>query len=154
MEYWKLTIQHHSTMKHYTIRLILILFATSPLTGQIQLSTEFPVKGEAVDILLEEPAEKIYFTYRPRSAVARMDSLVAESAVSQFTWIPRDAGVVAIKTHAISRNVSVRFKGISTSGLIVMLLAGSILFGGVTFAFRILFQEGKEHLELEHLGDT
>lgn len=141
-------------MKINTLLAFLLLFVLSPLSGQIQLSNEFPVKGEPVEITLEEPGDRIYFTYRPRSSVARTDSLSAEAPATRFNWTPRDAGVVTIRAGEASRNVSVRFGGISTSGLIVMLLAGGILFGGVGFAFRILFQEGKEQLDLEHLGDT
>jgi len=111
------------------------------LTAQIELSNEQPIAGELVMIRLDQPESQLVIAYRPNSSVVRRDTLIANTPTAEFEWTPEDAGVVSLSTASASRNVSVRFRGFSWEGLIVMLLAGGILFGGVVFAFRVLFSE-------------
>ncbi len=117
--------------------------------GQIQLSNEKPIAGEEVTIQLEEPTNAVAIAYRPNSSVVRRDTLFSDTPTQSFQWIPVSAGVVALSTESYSRNVSVRFRGLSWQGLLVMLLAGAILFGGVFFAFRVLFSKKEITEEME-----
>jgi hypothetical protein len=76
-----------------------------------------------------------------------------------FEWTPDRAGIVALNVpEQGSRNVSVRFQGVSTSGIVVMLVAGGLLFGGAAFAFRLLFKDEEEDgtmdIDLDHMPDT
>ena len=41
-----------------------------------------------------------------------------------------------------SRNLSVRFAELPTAGLLVLIVAGLILFGGAAWAMRMLLSEG------------
>jgi hypothetical protein len=138
--------------------LLLLLGCGATLRAQIDLSTEKPVEGEPVTITLGEPAKEVVVTYRPNSQVIERDTLRADRASTSFTWTPATAGVVALKAGNASRNVSVRFTGISESGIATMIIAGVILFGGATFAFRLLFKDEEEDgtidLELDHMPDT
>ena len=113
------------------------------LFAQMQLSNEKPKAGETITVTLEEAASELLIAYRPNSSVVRRDTLRASVPTTEFIWTPKDAGVVALSTSSASRNVSVRFQEFSWKGLVVMLLAGSILFGGVIFAFRVLFSKTK-----------
>jgi hypothetical protein len=128
--------------KHY---LFIYLLCLCPFLAdaQIQLSNEKPVAGEAVTISLDQPETQVVIAYRPNSSVVRRDTLRSDGPTSEFSWTPQKAGVVALSTSSASRNVSVRFEGFSYPGLVVMLLAGGILFGGVIFAFRVLFSKTK-----------
>ena len=126
--------------------------------AQFTLSDDTPVQGEPVTIELMEPAAMLILVYRPRSSVAERDTLRADAPTTTFQWVPEEAGVVSIVTPAGTKNVSVRYPGLSTSGLIVMVIAGGLLFGGAAFAFRLLFQEDgpapPEELEVERRPDT
>lgn len=128
-----------------SLLLILYLLGILPaiLPAQINLSTEKPVAGEPLTINLAEPDTLLIVAYRPNSSVVRRDTLRAAAPTDAFEWTPARAGVVALSTSTGSRNVSVRFRTFSWRGLIVMLLAGAILFGGVVFAFRVLFREAE-----------
>lgn len=129
-------------MRNRYYAIIVLLLSSPPLpAAQISLSSEQPVRGETVDIQLETPDTVLIIAYRPNSSVVRRDTLRSEESTDVFPWTPRRAGVVALSTTTASHNVSVRFAGLSWKGLIVMLLAGTILFGGVIFAFRVLFRE-------------
>ena len=127
-------------------------------TAQFTLSDETPIQGESIIIGLSEPATELILIYRPRSSVAERDTLRADVPTTTFQWIPEEAGVVSIVTPAGTKNVSVRYPGLSTGGLIVMVVAGGLLFGGAAFAFRLLFQEDgpapPEELEVERRPDT
>jgi hypothetical protein len=124
----------------------------------ITLSGESPSVQEPVTLVLEKPAREVWIEYRPNSQVVRYDTLRATQPATTFEWTPRKAGVVRLSTPGASRNVSVRFAGLSGSGLAVMIVAAILLFGGATFAFRILFKDerdkGVTDLDIDHLPDT
>ena len=83
-------------------------------------------------------------TYRPNSRIARSDSL-AIGPDGSVTWIPEQAGVVALAVDAGPvRNVSVRFAGVPWLGVLVLLVAGTILFGGAAFGLRRMLR-GDDH---------
>ncbi len=129
-----------------------------PLQGQIGISTEQPVQGETVTITLAEPDSMLIVTYRPNSSIARADTLRASKLTTTFEWAPRKAGVASLSTSRASRNVSVRFLGLSGSGIAVMIVAATLLFGGAAFAFRLLFKDEEEDgtldMDLDHMPDT
>ena len=141
------------------IALLLNIIALPLLAfAQISLSEKQPTQGEAVDITLEQPERLLVVTYRPNSSVAMRDTLRAEQPTTVFRWTPRKPGIVSLSSSAASRNVSVRFKGLSGSGIIVMGIAATLLFGGAAFAFRLLFkdeaEDGTLDMELDHFPDT
>jgi len=147
-------------MSKYILTLLLALGGLLPrLTAQIQLSSERLVEGQKVHIKLQEPAGQLVITYRPNSAVVHRDTLFADPPATSFVWAPDRAGVVALRVPGRSAlNVSVRFKGISGSGIAVMAIAAGLLFGGATFAFRLLFKDEEEDgtldIDLDHMPDT
>jgi len=111
------------------------------LFAQINFSTEKPVQGEEITITLDEPTAQVVITYRPNSQVVTRDTIIAETPSNAFLWTPEKAGVVTVQAAGASRNVSVRFAGVSWSGIFTMVIAGTLLFGGATFAFRTLFSD-------------
>lgn len=139
--------------------LICLLTLSQRATGQIELEPLKPTKGEVVSVTVDPPVDSLLLVYRPNSAVAREEWVVSEQADGRFAWIPSDAGVVAMAAGGHARNVSVRFAGVSTSGIIVMVLAFCLLFGGAFFAFKLLFSDpaSKQHtkdLDVSHRPDT
>lgn len=130
--------------------LILFLAVSFSLPAQIRLTEEPPVAGRENSITLEEPATEVIVTYRPNSAVIRRDTLRAPQPVTAFTWTPGRAGVVNLQTATASRNLSVRFNTFSWAGLVVMIAAAVVLFGGAGLAFRILFRDEEEDTSLDY----
>ena len=124
--------------------------------GQISLSEEVLFKGTAVDIILKDPADTVMIEYRPNSQVVKKEYLTGD-ATNTFAWTPTSAGVVTIQAGNQSKTVSVRFPGASISGIAIMILAAVLLFGGATFAFRLLMK-GKPieeiDVDIEHRADT
>jgi len=138
---------------------VFCLITVMPAQAQIQLSTETPTEGEPITVTLEKPAEVLLVTYRPNSAVTHRDTFRIQPAASVLEWTPDRAGIVALRVpEQGSKNVSVRFQGLSTSGIAVMAIAGALLFGGAAFAFRLLFKDEEEDgtldIDLDHMPDT
>lgn len=144
--------------KRFLLSLAIIVGSLSPTGAQISVSTEKPIQGENITISLAQPDSMVVITYRPNSSLAQRDTLRAPALAATFQWTPARAGVVALSTSAQgSRNVSVRYRGLSGSGLLVLILAGTILLGGAGFAFGLLFKNAEdESMEelLEHRADT
>ncbi len=139
--------------------LVCLLVLSQGVSAQIELEPLKPTKGEVVSVTVEPPTDSLLLVYRPNSAVAREEWVVSDQADGHFEWTPSDAGVVAMAAGGQARNVSVRFAGVSESGIFVMVLAFCLLFGGASFAFRLLFSDpeaGKhtQELDVSHRPDT
>ena len=129
--------------------LVLALAAGTAHGLAIEVSEPYPLRGVPATLSLSgdgaEAARSILVTYRPNSQTSHEETL--ELAGSSVEWTPRDAGIVQLSVRGAdgatitSRNVAVRFGGFPASGLAVMLVAATILFGGAIFAFLALLRE-------------
>lgn len=118
--------------------LAFFLFSSGTMNAQMEVSTNKIILGESVTVILEQAQETLIVEYRPSSNIVTRDTLVSATPTRNFEWTPKKPGVVRLNTRGGSKNVSVRFRGLSVNGLLVMLLAGVILFGGAGLAFRSL----------------
>ncbi len=109
-----------------------------PLYTQITVC-EKPVTGTVCTIQTNSNDTSIVITYRPNSNIEKKEVLKSNNSI--FEWIPKKEGVVSIKSSNETINVSVRYQNFSVSGLFVLLFAGTVLFGGVAIAFRVLFKQ-------------
>lgn len=109
------------------------------LKQSIKVADKFPTVGKRTVITLGIPADKITFIYQPDAPVARKVTLETNGRL-EVDWTPEKAGVVTIKAGKASKDVSVRFDGTPIGGLIMMLLAGLVLFGGVAVCMTVLFK--------------
>lgn len=80
-------------------------------------------------------------TYRPGSQVSRTEELGTTNGAGQLVWTPTDAGIVTLAATAqdgttLSSNLSVYFSGVPGMGLLIMIGAGALLYGGVIRGFR------------------
>ncbi len=128
--------------------LIIFLGATG-LGANISLADPSPVAGQPVRVTFSVPVDTLLVTYRPNSALVRTEMVILSPATTSAEWTPTSAGLAQLSyldrtgeaPANVSHNVSVRFDGLSGSGLAVMVVAGLILFGGAGFAFQTLFRE-------------
>jgi hypothetical protein len=82
-------------------------------------------------------------TYRPNSEVLREAEVGVTDASGSLIWVPEDAGMAELRAEApqgaATQAISVRFQGVQIQGLIVLVIAGLILFGGnIIFVSRTL----------------
>lgn len=122
---------------------LLALGPTEAAQAQFVAGDVLVTRGETVRVTLPDGADRLLATYRAGSRVLAETDTLAATGDGVVTWTPRQAGVVNLTVPgpgAPAQNVSVRFRATPTGGVAVLLLAGFVLFGGATFAFRKLFE--------------
>lgn len=137
---------------HKLLPLLVLLTIVTESRASIEPSNASPEVGERITLSFTVPVDTLTVVYRPNSSVSKTEILVNEPPMTMMEWASKEPGLVAMSyldksgdsPARVSRNLSIRFAGISESGLVVMILAGIILFGGATIAFRTLFQEQDE----------
>ena len=118
------------------------LCAAPPALAQDVVSVDpaLPTVGEPVRVTFSAPVDAVEVTYRPGAISASTETFAPGGAVFEFT--PDRAGVVSVAAGEASQSLSVRFQSAPLSGLVVMVLAGLILFGGAAVAMRALLSDG------------
>ncbi|WP_143473236.1 hypothetical protein [Flavilitoribacter nigricans] len=133
--------------------LLILLIAGSPeARASIEVSNHSPEVGETITLTFSAPVDSLTVTYRPNSSVSKTEVLVNNPPATSMEWASKEPGLVSLSyldrsggdAQSVRQDLSIRFEGLSGSGLAVMLFAGIILFGGATMAFRTLFQEQDE----------
>jgi|GEM_PF-4580448 len=117
---------------------ILIACLEQSATAQYIETNDALYVGAPTTLSLPAATDTVHITYRPGSRIATTDSFPVAGAT--WTWTPREAGVVMISTpEGGAQNVSVRFNQTPWQGVMILLLAGGVLFGGAIVSFRTLF---------------
>ncbi len=129
------------TSSTFRFSLLLVLLA-APLAAQDVVSVEpaAPVRGEPVRVTFSAPVDTVRVTYRPGALSAHTETFTPGAASFEFT--PERAGVVSVAAGDATKSLSVRFKEAPLGGLVVMVLAGLILFGGAAISLRALLADG------------
>jgi hypothetical protein len=115
---------------------------TLQLEGYAPLQGKFFTEGKAAKVSLKSATmTKLVVTYRPASKVAQTDTLTATGG--SVNWTPKAAGLVKLDAYygadkPVTDVVSVAFAHWFTSGLVVMFVAGVLLFGGAFVSIRAL----------------
>jgi hypothetical protein len=152
---------------HLIYLAFLLLVMSSPIArASIEVSKASPDVGERITLTFSVPVDTLTVTYRPNSSVSKTETLVNNPPVTSMEWASKEPGLVSLvywdksqeSPQRVNRSLSIRFDGISGSGIAVMLFAGIVLFGGAATAFRTLFQEQDEGhpnvFDPEELPDT
>lgn len=133
---------------------LLALLALPAAAQPITVIPEKPIVGQEATLQLGAPVDTVFVTYRPNSAVARRDT-IRLGGFDSVKWTPAQAGVVQIRlADGTAQNVSVRFAQTPLLGVLILLGAGLILFGGAIFAMRKLLSGDAPRLMPEELPDT
>lgn len=118
---------------------------TEPKLG---LTDRFPTVGKATTILVPPGAKEVEVVYSPGSRVEQKETIGVPKLEPppagkpyQVVWRPARSGVVELSAAGESIKVSVRFDGVPSPGIGIMLFAGLILFGGAAVSLRALLRE-------------
>jgi hypothetical protein len=139
-------------MKSLIAALILLSFAVPALAGPtLILEEEFPTKGQAVDVTLsgvDDPTQiSLKVIYRPNSATERKVFVGTFSESGTLAWKPQSPGITTLEAQdqagkkVASKNVASKFPSTPVSGVVVMLLAGMLLFGGASYSLSRALKE-------------
>lgn len=118
----------------------LMLWYPAAAHAQIEVEAEALYVGEPVEVTLPSGVDSLMVTYRPSSSISRTE-IIPVGGAPVVEWTPAQPGVVRLAAEDGSAvNVSVRFQQIPAAGVVVLLLAGTILFGGAITASVLLFR--------------
>ncbi|HIG75015.1 MAG TPA: hypothetical protein EYQ24_10685 [Bacteroidetes bacterium] len=107
-----------------------------------------PIQGQPVRVTLDAPTSDVKVVWRPNSAIP--DTVALDPSGTSFEWTPTRAGVATVITPEGSQNVSVRYSSYPGSGIFVLILAATILFGGAGFAMgKLLGDDGPAAVPLD-----
>ena len=116
----------------------LALLAAAPAAAQYAATEQPVVAGDTLTLTLPAAVDTLTVTYRPGSNIKRVEHVAVSGG--RHVWAPREGGLIALSTPGgPSQTVSVRFRRAPIGGLIILILAGGILFGGAAFASIKLF---------------
>ncbi len=97
-----------------------------------------PRVGNATTLVTKELVDELTITYSPKSEVEIVEK-VPTNGTKLVLWRPKYAGVATITTPGHKAlTVSIRYDGVPLGGVLIMLLAGFILFGGAFVSLRAL----------------
>ena len=126
--------------KIFRIALIgLFVITLAPMAfADIELDRAPAVIGHEVTLTIvsqnKQPAvdTPVSVTYYPNSEIKRTVELGRTNAEGQLRWTPEHAGLSTISADEQSKTFGVRFDGMPPGALVVFLIAGTLLFGGIS----------------------
>jgi hypothetical protein len=113
----------------------------------------YPLLGEPIRVAVRDEGDHpvagavVEVVYRPNSSTSHTAALPPTDAAGVTRWTPAYAGIVALTARTgpepdgeasaeiATARVAVRYGGFPPSGLLVMLVAGVLLFGGAALGF-------------------
>jgi len=134
-------------MRRTSLLVLIVLLSTwlSPAAAaELLVGDENPTRGQTTTITLqgaEDPTQwSLTFTYRPNSKTSRTTVAQPFQANGALNWKPDDSGIVQIAVQGpgegdkIAKIIAVRFPSPPASGIVILLIAGAILFGGAGYS--------------------
>lgn len=116
---------------------------------ELSVNVDYPKEDETCRIQVLRggaplPGAAVFATCRPNSAVETTVQLGTTDETGAFDWTPEHPGITTLSVREgegelASLTVSVEFAGIPIVGLLVMLGAAGILFGGNSYSFAKTF---------------
>jgi hypothetical protein len=147
---------------------LLVLLALVPTAGlgyELHLEDAYPVRDRGVHVTVTRdgaPAAGVVVEvhYRPNSQTTSVETLPLTDEAGTTEWRPSDAGIVTLVARwpdseeiLTTRNVAVRFGGFPGEGILVLLVAGVLLFGGAVLGFVRLLRP-PPHVPVEEPPST
>ena len=140
-------------MKRLVFAVVLLgVWATSASAGELTLDADFPMVGvdQIVTVADVERADslRLWVIYSPNSETQSEEEIGQFSSDGVMTWNPTRFGIATLSARddgggtVVSENVAVLFAKTPTAGVLVMLFAGVLLFGGAGLSLRSVLSSG------------
>jgi hypothetical protein len=135
--------------------LVLTMSFGAVSAAELSLDRGFPVVGEDEDVALvdAEPGRdlSLWVVYSPNSETRSEEMIGRLSSEATVTWNPSRFGIATLSVRGAtgeviaSRNVAVLYARTPMAGLLVMVFAGVLLFGGAGLSLRSVLKSGTPH---------
>jgi hypothetical protein len=124
-----------------SLALCIVLVLALPARAQFVGGSVVPGGAPLTVAVPPGATDTLHVVYRPGAAtLPQGETIMRPPGAQSWTWQPARAGVVRLASGEAQQNVSVRYDTFPVGGLLVMLLAGLILFGGIAFSMRTLMR--------------
>ena len=130
--------------------LLVVVLALPCFAADLSISQQYPVRGEKLRVTVtgaDNPESIVlHATYRPNSSTELKTVVGPLGADGTVLWKPVDAGITTLLAMGgdkkiASKNVAVCYPSTPASGMVVMFLAGFLLFGGALYSLRNALKE-------------
>lgn len=79
-------------------------------------------------------------TYYPSTEIEERETICTTDEAGSCTWTPRYSGLVRVRADGEAQVFAVRYPHIPRSGLLIFLVAGTMLFGGLAWSMARLLR--------------
>ena len=140
-------------MKTVILTVALLGFSGGPaLAIDLALDDDFPVIGKDQNVSVSgverTDSLRLWVIYSPNSETQTEEEIGRFSSVGSMTWNPTRSGIATLSARddqggvVATENVAILFAKTPGSGVLVMLFAGVLLFGGAAFSLRSVLRSG------------
>ncbi len=135
-----------------TVTLVILAASSAAAGADLRCADDFPQVGKDQTVTLsgvEQPELlTLWVVYSPNSETQSEIEVGPLSGSGEIAWIPTRFGIATLSVRdgsgatIASENVAIVFSSPPLSGVLVMLFAGALLFGGAAISLRSVLREG------------
>lgn len=140
-------------MKTTVLSMLVVAFSVaSAPAAELDLDQEFPVVGQIMTVTVSGSggAEDLdlWVVYSPNSETSTEEKIGGVPVLGEVPWTPARSGIATVSVRDASgqilaaENVAILFESTPSSGVMVMIFAGILLFGGAGFSMRSVLASG------------
>jgi len=140
-------------MKRTVFTAIALVVMAAPCSAiELAFEDDFPIVGRTETVTVEGAGTgvdlSLWVVYSPNSETSAEEEIGLVPATGEVEWSPSRSGIATVSvrgddgTVIASENVAIIFAETPTAGVIVMIIAGLLLFGGAGFSMRSVLSSG------------
>ncbi len=130
---------------------LLTMAATCPAVDLV-FEDDFPIVGRPETVTVDGAAAdvdlRLWVVYSPNSETSTEEEIGVIPAAGMIAWRPSRSGIATLSVRGgdggvvASENVAILLDRIPAAGVMVMLFAGVLLFGGAGYSLRSVLRSG------------
>jgi len=140
-------------MKTTILGLVLVALAGVPAAAaDLAVDDDFPVVGKPISVSISDADGfenlELRVVYAPNSETQSIEEIGRFSPEGTVVWNPRRFGIATLSVRTAdgekiaSENVAILFAETPAAGVLVMIFAGILLFGGAGISLRSVLSSG------------
>ena len=140
-------------MKKMMFTAVLLVGVVAPCSAvELTFVDDFPIVGRTETVTVEGAATdvdlRLWVIYSPNSETSTEAEIGVVPTAGKVAWTPSRSGIATVSVRGddgvvvASENVAILFARTPVAGVMVMLFAGVLLFGGAGYSLRRVLKSG------------
>ena len=140
-------------MKKMVFTAVLLVAMVAPCSAvELVFEDDFPIVGRSETVTVKGAATDVslllWVIYSPNSETSTEEEIGVVPTTGKVTWTPSRSGIATVSVRSddggavASENVAILFSKTPMAGLMVMIFAGILLFGGAGITMRLVLSSG------------